>query len=49
MEDPPSCIVQGLGRGEGLMTTFVRDDPETCAEEALEDGVEGPEGKAERV
>jgi len=37
--EPADRVVEQLGLGESLVTTLVGQDPETSAEEALEDGV----------
>jgi len=42
VENPTDGVVKGLGGREGLVTTLVGNDPQTGAEQALEDGVEGP-------
>lgn len=43
VEDPTGEVVDRLGVGEGAVAALVGNDPETGAEEALQDGVEGPE------
>lgn len=43
VENPANGVVKSLGGREGLVTTLVGNDPETGTEQALEDGVEGPE------
>jgi hypothetical protein len=43
VKDPADSVVKGLGGREGLVTTLVSNDPQTGTEQALEDGVEGPE------
>lgn len=49
VENPADDVVVQLGRGEGLVAALVGQDPEAGAEEALHDGVQAPEGEAERV
>jgi hypothetical protein len=43
VENPANGVVEGLGGREGLVTTLVCNNPKTGTEQALEDGVEGPE------
>ena len=43
MQDKANGIVQGFGLGESLMATFVREDPQTCHDEPLNDGENAPE------
>lgn len=43
MEDPTDSVVDHLGLGEGLVTTFVGDDPETGSEETSEESVKCPD------
>lgn len=43
MQDEANGIVQGLRFGEGLMATFVREHPEACHDEPLNDGENAPE------
>lgn len=44
VEDPASHVVDEAGVGKGTVATLVGNDPEAGAKEALEDGVDGPEG-----
>lgn len=41
--DPPDRVIEGLGRGKGLVTTLVRQDPHTGTEEALHKSVYTPQ------
>lgn len=43
---PADGIVDDFGGREGLVSAFVGEDPQAGAEEALDDGVDGPEGGA---
>lgn len=45
MEDPTDRVIEGLGRGEGLVAALVGDDPQSSGEEAGEEAVESPEGE----
>jgi hypothetical protein len=44
VQDPSYRVVDGLGLGEGLVTTLVSDDPETGTEETEEEGDGGVSG-----
>jgi hypothetical protein len=46
VEDPAHHVVERLGRREGLVAALVGKDPQTGAEETLEDGVQTPEHNA---
>jgi len=46
MKNPPDGVVDGLGFGKGLMTTFMSDDPEAGCKETGEKAVERPKGKS---
>lgn len=46
--DPADSVVQDLGGGEGLVTALVGQDPNTGTDEALDNGVQGPQGHASR-
>lgn len=46
--DEARGVVQDLGGREGLVAALVGQNPETGAKEALDDGVETPEGRARR-
>ena len=45
MEDPTDGIVDKLGLGVGLVTTFVGDDPKAGGDETSPEGIERPERK----
>lgn len=49
VEHPADDVVVQLGGREGLVAALVGKDPDAGAEEALHDGVQAPEGEAERV
>lgn len=49
MQDPSDSIVDRLGRGKGLVSALVGDDPETGAEKAHGDGDEGVCGGTDDV
>ena len=42
MEDPADSVVRGLGSGEGLVSTLVRDDPNTGPNHASNEVVYDP-------
>lgn len=44
--DPADGVVQDLGGGEGLVTALVGQDPDTGADETLDDGIQGPQNNA---
>ena len=44
---PAHGIIQLLRRGEGLMTTLVRQDPKTSGRQSLDEGVQSPENGAD--
>lgn len=41
--DPPYRVVEGLGRGKGLVATLVRQNPHTSTEKALHESVNAPQ------
>lgn len=45
--DPTHRVVDDLGWGEGLVTAFVSQDPDTGTEESLNHGVDTPEDSAD--
>lgn len=47
VEEPAGDVVDEAGVGEGAVAALVGNDPETGAEEALQDGVDGPESTAD--
>lgn len=49
MADPTDSVVQPLGRRERLVTTLVGQYPDTGTEETLENGVQPPQSKPERI
>lgn len=49
VQDPADDVVVQLGGRESLVAALVGQDPEAGAEEALHEGVQAPEGEAERV
>jgi hypothetical protein len=49
VKNPSDSVVDVLGRGEGLVTTFVGNDPETGSKETHGDGDEGVSGGSSGV
>ena len=49
VHNPPDNVVVQLGRREGIVAALVGKDPQASAEQALEEGVQTPEGEAYRV
>lgn len=47
--DPTNGVVQLLRRREGLVTALVSQNPDTGTEETLENGVQPPQSKPQRV
>src|SRR5689334_7624268 len=47
MNNPAYCVVDDLGRGEGLMAALMSQDPETGTEETLHEGVRSPQCNTE--
>jgi len=45
VEDPADGVVHQLGLGEGLVTTFMGDDPKAGCDETGPEGVQRPEGE----
>lgn len=45
MDNPANGVVNGLGFGEGLMATFVTNDPEPSCKKTSPEAVERPEGE----
>lgn len=43
MANPANGVVQSLGRGEGLVTALVGQNPDTGTKETLDDGVQTPQ------
>lgn len=46
VQDPTDGVVEDLGRAEGLVAAFVSEDPNTGAEEPLDESVHTPEHRA---
>ena len=47
--EPADGVVEGLGRGEGLVTALVSQHPKTGTDETLDNGVHGPETRSDGV
>jgi hypothetical protein len=43
VENPTDGVVDELGLGVGLVTTFVGNDPKTGGDETSPEGIQGPE------
>lgn len=46
MADPTCGVVEHLGRGEGLVTALVGQNPQASAKQTLDDRIQSPEGGA---
>ena len=46
MKKPPNGIVNELALREGLVSTFMANDPDTRSPKSSEEAVQGPDGKA---
>lgn len=48
MKHPSNRVVDGLGLGEGLVSTLVCNDPQASAKQSGDEAVQGPNGYASR-
>ena len=46
VKDPSDSVVQGLGLGERLVSTLVREDPQTGANKTIGEAVQCPDGES---
>lgn len=43
MADPANSIIESLAGGERLVATLMGQDPQTCTEQALHEGISRPQ------